>query len=91
MSNDAKHLAEARAVISTLIETLQEEGLFGIDAVTDALDFLRHSTKPLHFEYMSRAKLIEQLRHATYLAESPAHEVVEFELGNTDFSFDYTD
>ena len=34
-------LEEAKEVIRTLIETLKEDGQFGIDVVTDALAFLR--------------------------------------------------
>lgn len=39
---------------------------------------------------MTRYQLIEQLRHALYLAESPNEEVVEFELNDTGFCFDFT-
>lgn len=38
MSND---LTEAKKHIRALIETLKEDGQFGLDVVTDALDFLR--------------------------------------------------
>ena len=88
MANDAEQLAEAKQVIRTLIETLKEDGQFGLDVVTDALQFLR-SDAPV-FQPTERGELISQLRHALYLAESPVEDVVEFELGGTDFSFNYT-
>ena len=37
---------------------------------------------------MLRSDLIQQLRHALYLAESPDEEVVEFEIGDTEFCFE---
>jgi hypothetical protein len=88
MSNDAERLTKAEQVIRTLIETLKEDGQFGLDVVTDALDFLR-SGQPV-FQPTERGELISQLRHALYLAESPVEDVVEFELGDTDFSFNYS-
>lgn len=41
----------------------------------------------------SRSELIQQLRLALHLAESPSPEndVVEFEIGSTEFSFDFTE
>lgn len=38
---------------------------------------------------MNRAKLITQLRHALSLATSPKTEVAEFEIGDTDFCFEF--
>jgi hypothetical protein len=38
---------------------------------------------------MLRSELITQLRFALRLATSPAEEVVEFELGDTDFCFEF--
>ena len=41
----------------------------------------------------TRTDLIRQLRTALHLAESPSpeNEVVEFEIGSTDFSFDFSE
>jgi len=39
--DDSPELAEAKKVIRTLITTLAEDGQFGLDVVTDALEFLR--------------------------------------------------
>ena len=47
MSNDANDLVEAKQVIRTLIETLKEDGQFGLDVVTDALQFLRKGEPPV--------------------------------------------
>lgn len=38
---------------------------------------------------MERGELISQLRTALALAESPQNEVVEFEIGDTGFSFEF--
>lgn len=40
---------------------------------------------------MDRGELIGQLRHALTLAESPAEEMVEFEICDTGFSLDFTE
>lgn len=40
---------------------------------------------------IARGELIEQLKHALHLAESPNEEYVEFDLGDTDFSFDFSE
>ena len=79
---------KAHAIIKSLIETLVEDGQGQLDVVTDAYDFLR-SEAPV-FQPTERGELISQLRHALYLAESPNEDVVEFEIGDTDFSFDYS-
>ena len=50
MSNDAELLVEAKQVIRTLIETLKEDGQFGLDVVTDALCFLRKGEPPVRME-----------------------------------------
>jgi hypothetical protein len=39
---------------------------------------------------MTRQDLIEQLRHALYLAQTPSEECVEFEIADTGFSFDFS-
>lgn len=88
MSNDATELTEAEKVIRTLIETLKEDGQFGLDVVTDALGFLRRNN-PAPVLPVSRGVLISQLRNALYLAESPAYDAFEFDLANTDFSFEF--
>ncbi len=38
---------------------------------------------------VSRCVLITQLRQALYLAESPEYDAFEFELADTNFSFDF--
>lgn len=38
---------------------------------------------------LSREELIAQLRHALYLAQNPNEATVEFELGDTDFCFEF--
>jgi hypothetical protein len=37
-----------------------------------------------------RQQLIAQLRHALHLAESPLTEIAEFDIMDTEFSFDFT-
>lgn len=32
---------------------------------------------------MKRGELIEQLRHALYMAESPNYDAIEFDIGDT--------
>lgn len=38
---------------------------------------------------MKRAELIRQLRHALNLAENPKEEVVEFDIDETSFCFEF--
>ena len=40
---------------------------------------------------ITREELIGQLRRALALAESPNEEVVEFDIGDTDFTFELVD
>jgi hypothetical protein len=39
---------------------------------------------------MDRSELIQQLRHALYLAESPGEDVIEFDIADTTFEFELT-
>ena len=38
---------------------------------------------------VTRSELIQQLREALYQAESPKYDVLEFEIGETSFCFEY--
>jgi hypothetical protein len=89
MSNDAKRLAQAEEHIAALIETLEEDGQGILDVVTEARWFMDETPKQSPFRPVPRSVLISQLRFALGQATSPRCDVIEFDLGNTDFSFEY--
>lgn len=93
---------EVKRVVSTLIDGHLRglHSMFKMDIPeNDAVDWkviaeyvnneYGNGHVPEYVPPVSRGALISQLRHALYLAESPSYDAFEFDLGNTDFSFEF--